>query len=463
MLRSILVTAGLLALAALSLTPVLAQTEKVHIGASRYSAGSIPLSEGWLYSPGDDPAWSAADYDDSKWSSIPDTSLARGRMPKEGWDGVGWFRLHFTVDQDLAYEALGLEITQSGASEIYLDGRLVQSFGTIGASRESLRAMDPTGEPVAISLAGQTDHVLAIRYASLVRPTQRPAMMGAAGPEPGFSASITPINANMFTRARRTFIRAGLLSAVAAGLAVFALLNFAMARTSSSDFGFKFLAGFAGFLFVYVGLLLVGDAGHFAPAGRAALGAVSSIAFFAGWIYFLQFLRFTYKRRLKRDFWLALAGYTIAVLLTSAMPFFGIVAGLVRIAFQIGLTIMLIRVPRYAKTSIAPDLKLARLGAAVWILLSALPPLVQLAGFPPALAAALTLTTLLGFVWLFTWTTIQKAVTFAMETPRPAEVDALPGTGLPEHRVAQEESPELADAAREAFRKALKRDDSDSA
>jgi hypothetical protein len=44
---------------------------------------------------------------------------------------TGWFRLHFTLDSTLRKESLALLVEQIGASEIYLNGHLIASYGRL--------------------------------------------------------------------------------------------------------------------------------------------------------------------------------------------------------------------------------------------------------------------------------------------------------------------------------------------
>nr|WP_214460412.1 ATP-binding protein [Flavihumibacter fluvii] len=53
---------------------------------------------------------------------------------------------------------------QSGASEIFLDGKLIHQFGTISTDVSKIRAYDPLFKPVSFILPDRQTHVLAIRY-----------------------------------------------------------------------------------------------------------------------------------------------------------------------------------------------------------------------------------------------------------------------------------------------------------
>src|SRR5210317_1793663 len=62
---------------------------------------SLPPDRGWKYHPGDNPDWSAPDFDDSSWELIGSASLLPGNTPESEWEGIGWFRLHFRPDSYL--------------------------------------------------------------------------------------------------------------------------------------------------------------------------------------------------------------------------------------------------------------------------------------------------------------------------------------------------------------------------
>ena len=123
---------------------------------------------GWLYHAGDDPAWAEPGHDDRSWPAV-DSRLTRGELPPEGWSGIGWFRLHVTVDSAWRNRPLALEITQTGASEIYLDGKLIRCDGRVGSSRDEedgFLIIEPL--PTLFSFDSRPDHVMAVRYSSFL-------------------------------------------------------------------------------------------------------------------------------------------------------------------------------------------------------------------------------------------------------------------------------------------------------
>jgi two-component system, NtrC family, sensor kinase len=124
----------------------------------------VKLDRGWLYRVGDQPAWASPELDDRAWETArpnDDVVLSPGQM-KPGV--IGWFRLSFNTD-GLTDSAFGMIMQQSGASEFYLDGRLVNRFGVVSQDPSAIRAWDPLLKPVPILVTGNGRHVLAVRYA----------------------------------------------------------------------------------------------------------------------------------------------------------------------------------------------------------------------------------------------------------------------------------------------------------
>jgi serine phosphatase RsbU (regulator of sigma subunit) len=127
--------------------------------SSDHLKDEIGLSGGfWKYHRGDNAEWASLVFDDSEWETT-NTQLNPNNLPKSGWQGVGWFRLHIVVDSTLINKPLGLSIWQAGTSQLYLDGTLIYTFGE--------HRDDWTGAPKVITFDGKKRHVIAVRYSNL--------------------------------------------------------------------------------------------------------------------------------------------------------------------------------------------------------------------------------------------------------------------------------------------------------
>ena len=118
----------------------------------------------WKYSPGDDPQFADPQFDDRAWETLHGTAITLDRIPKSGWHGIGWFRLRLQVDPALANQPLALVMVHYGASEIYLDGKPLEHFGTVGTPPEAEVEYNPNTQPFDIVLDGRSEHIIAVRH-----------------------------------------------------------------------------------------------------------------------------------------------------------------------------------------------------------------------------------------------------------------------------------------------------------
>ncbi len=149
----------------------------------------------WRYHPGDDMAWADPAFDDSSWELV-NSILTRDDLPEAGWQGIGWFRRRAMVDSTLWNRSLALIVEESsGAAEIYLDGRLLYTLGTVGTSAAEEEARrDPN--PKVIPLDDSPAHVIAVRFSNF-SAEQFFALRGPAG----FSLALAGLNESIARRA----------------------------------------------------------------------------------------------------------------------------------------------------------------------------------------------------------------------------------------------------------------------
>ncbi len=127
------------------------------------SSDGILLDKAWKFQVGDDSAFANPRHDDKAWKPI-NPALDIYDLPEIPRSGIVWFRLHLSIDSSLNNQ-LVLVIQQSGASEIYLDGKLIHRFGMLSADPEKIKAYDPLWKPVSLPMSKIDRHVLAVRFA----------------------------------------------------------------------------------------------------------------------------------------------------------------------------------------------------------------------------------------------------------------------------------------------------------
>ncbi|MCF8364429.1 MAG: hypothetical protein K9H16_01515 [Bacteroidales bacterium] len=126
---------------------------------------NITLDSCWKYHPGDDTTWAAFDYPDENWDTIS-TILKLNQVEENYFPGIGWFRLHLSIDSSLMDKTYILLMRHNGASEVYHNGELVARNGKLGLGFEDKRYIDPINIPIPIYLNNNQDQVIAVRYAN---------------------------------------------------------------------------------------------------------------------------------------------------------------------------------------------------------------------------------------------------------------------------------------------------------
>src|SRR6185312_6149313 len=123
------------------------------------------LLSGWVFHAGDNAQWANPAYDDSQWQlTDPGTDITKFDQLKNA--GVGWLRLHIRVDSAVAGQRLMAWVSQYSASEIYLDGKLIQQYGYISHDPAKTIAITPDGKLFELKLSGGVNHVIAVRLGS---------------------------------------------------------------------------------------------------------------------------------------------------------------------------------------------------------------------------------------------------------------------------------------------------------
>ncbi len=134
------------------------------IEGQSYADPGLPLNRFWRFKPGDDPSWASPSFNDSAWKFLP-PSRFKDELDKTKREYTGWFRLRVRIDSSLLEVPLGLLISHGGASEIYIDGQLRASYGTIDPrNSDNVVRESPKRIPLLILLEDSLDHLIAIRY-----------------------------------------------------------------------------------------------------------------------------------------------------------------------------------------------------------------------------------------------------------------------------------------------------------
>ncbi len=126
-------------------------------------SGKILLNNGWKFQAGDNLLWANPDFDDNTWAPVDPTTDIHYLTELRDAE-IGWFRLHLNVDEALLNTPLALTIFQRGASEIYLNGKLIQRLGFVSQDPETEVIYNPNHTPYSFQFEEHPKQVLAVRY-----------------------------------------------------------------------------------------------------------------------------------------------------------------------------------------------------------------------------------------------------------------------------------------------------------
>ena len=140
-------------------------SDSIFISADSLKSGSISFNQAWRFSSGDDTLWSMPEFDDTEWDTL-NPGLTWGDYDTNVWKGIGWFRKNIIIDSALQNSSVAISIRHSGASEIYLNGKLVKSFGSVSEIPDSEKVYQPNGIPFSLNFGVDTNYLLAVRYSN---------------------------------------------------------------------------------------------------------------------------------------------------------------------------------------------------------------------------------------------------------------------------------------------------------
>ena len=112
-----------------------ALTLLVFLSCQRAPTGSkTDLSVPWRFHSGDDPAWIAASFDDSKWEQINPTDIWEHQGYKN-LDGFAWYRIRVAIPHSLTDDAVIKDSLQirlgkiDDYDQVFLNGELIGENG----------------------------------------------------------------------------------------------------------------------------------------------------------------------------------------------------------------------------------------------------------------------------------------------------------------------------------------------
>ncbi|WP_159478745.1 adenylate/guanylate cyclase domain-containing protein [Chryseobacterium sp. 18068] len=146
--------------------------EKPRVFTEKEIKTGAPINEGSRFFAGDNPAFALPQFDDSSWKHVNFNSkkvyswnpikLSSENVSKK--NQIYWVRYYFKIDSTLLNQPLCLNISQLGASEIYLNGKKIESIGNIKSKEFKIKNKIPE----LFNLDNTDVNVLAIRFLPII-------------------------------------------------------------------------------------------------------------------------------------------------------------------------------------------------------------------------------------------------------------------------------------------------------
>lgn len=147
-----------------------AQTASVLLTDSAQSKPLSLIKSPWRFHSGDNARWASPGFADSGWQTLAGTNFGKGKYIKsvapKGWTGFGWFRLWVKKTSPDLTDSWGLKLNHDAASEIYLDGKKIMTFGRVGNSKQTMQAVRSPNVAIPLAITDTLPHLIAIRFSN---------------------------------------------------------------------------------------------------------------------------------------------------------------------------------------------------------------------------------------------------------------------------------------------------------
>lgn len=125
----------------------------------------FPIDSIWLFNTDSTTDVSSLPADDHGWQKVNTEFLKDENGNDVNWPNVGWFRKKFMVPPGWAGKPIALRMGHFGASEIYMDGKLIYRYGIVANNIEGEKIFVPR-KPLVISLDSQASHIIQVHYSN---------------------------------------------------------------------------------------------------------------------------------------------------------------------------------------------------------------------------------------------------------------------------------------------------------
>ena len=131
----------------------------------------ISEMKGWLFKQGNDTALANKDIDVTGWKRLIPTELSEKMADKDG-RVEGWFRIKIKLDNSFGETSFAVRVSTWAASDFYLNGNRVASFGNIGLNGAPYLENKFMSNllPVPVNLKAGNEYTLALHVVDYISP-----------------------------------------------------------------------------------------------------------------------------------------------------------------------------------------------------------------------------------------------------------------------------------------------------
>ncbi len=147
---------------------ILTQTnDTTYIFADNLETNNIQIFENWDFYPGDDSSWARTSFSSAGWQ-LTDCRVRRysDSLQANRWSGIGWFRKTIVIDSSLRNKTVGMTLNHYGASEFYINGKLINIFGKVSEDSEKEEIYYSNSKPLIIHFNSDSSYLFAVRYSN---------------------------------------------------------------------------------------------------------------------------------------------------------------------------------------------------------------------------------------------------------------------------------------------------------
>ncbi len=130
----------------------------------------ISAMDGWLFKEGNDTSWAKKDIDIAGWKKLKPAELSAKYADKNG-KAEGWFRIKIKLDTTFENKPFGFRYSTWAATDFYIDGNLIASFGNTGKNGTPFQEFSPFNKfPVSVNLKPGNKYTIALHFVDYVAP-----------------------------------------------------------------------------------------------------------------------------------------------------------------------------------------------------------------------------------------------------------------------------------------------------